>query len=255
MKNIIMEALKGMEREYGITILYAVEAGSRAWGYDNPESDYDVRFIYIREMDHYLSLESDHDVIEVKPFDQIDMVGWDIQKALKLFHRSNPSLMEWLTPENVYLEKREMDELRKLIPNYYSQFTCAHHYASMAKRNDAAFSESREKDVKRMIMTLRPLLAYEWILQKEVFPPNNVLTVGSEVLKDDASKIELFQLVEVLNKKRSMHRFLRLNEYIETTLSLREVHLTSLPARKRTAIGELNHFFLSLVKGEGGVSV
>ncbi len=37
--------LSSIEAKENVKILYAVESGSRAWGVESPDSDYDVRFI------------------------------------------------------------------------------------------------------------------------------------------------------------------------------------------------------------------
>lgn len=37
-----------IKAEEGVKYLMAVESGSRAWGFPSPDSDYDVRFIYVR---------------------------------------------------------------------------------------------------------------------------------------------------------------------------------------------------------------
>jgi len=46
-----------IEDKENLTILLAVESGSRAWGFASPDSDYDVRFIYIHPREFYLKLE------------------------------------------------------------------------------------------------------------------------------------------------------------------------------------------------------
>ncbi len=46
MQNVILEKLKYIEEENNVKILYAVESGSRGWGFASRDSDYDVRFIY-----------------------------------------------------------------------------------------------------------------------------------------------------------------------------------------------------------------
>ena len=45
MKETVLEALARIEREHDVSVLLAVESGSRAWGFASPDSDYDVRFV------------------------------------------------------------------------------------------------------------------------------------------------------------------------------------------------------------------
>jgi len=46
--DMIQEKLSEIEKKENVVILHAVESGSRAWGFASPDSDYDVRFIYVR---------------------------------------------------------------------------------------------------------------------------------------------------------------------------------------------------------------
>ena len=66
-------------------ILYACESGSRAWGFPSNDSDYDVRFIYIRKPEFYLSIDEGRDVIEKPILDDIDLSGWDLKKNIEAF--------------------------------------------------------------------------------------------------------------------------------------------------------------------------
>ncbi len=103
----ILAKLKGIEFEHGVRVLYAVESGSRAWGFASDDSDYDVRFIYARDRDWYLDIcmENRRDVIETPlDADEIDCCGWDVRKALKLYGKFNPAFVEWLGSPIVYLD-------------------------------------------------------------------------------------------------------------------------------------------------------
>lgn len=64
MRERIIELLHSIEAEHGVKVLYACESGSRAWGFASPDSDYDVRFVYVRPLEDYLSLVPVRDVIE-----------------------------------------------------------------------------------------------------------------------------------------------------------------------------------------------
>jgi predicted nucleotidyltransferase len=106
MHAAIQTALHALQEEEGVRILYACESGSRAWGFPSRDSDYDVRFIYVRRREWYLSidLERRRDVIERPVSDQLDLSGWDLRKALQLLRKSNPPLLEWLSSPIVYLD-------------------------------------------------------------------------------------------------------------------------------------------------------
>ena len=59
MMVLVPQKLKEIEEKYDIEILWAVESGSRAWGFASPDSDFDVRFIYKRKAPAYLKLLPD----------------------------------------------------------------------------------------------------------------------------------------------------------------------------------------------------
>ena len=66
MRETILGELEKIESSYGVRVLHAVESGSRAWGFASPDSDYDVRFIYVRPIEDYIRLDEPRDVIEWK---------------------------------------------------------------------------------------------------------------------------------------------------------------------------------------------
>ena len=105
MREQIIDELKQIEQHYNVKVLYACEAGSRCWHIESEDSDYDVRFIYAHEHEWYLNLNDGRDVIEIKrPNDVLDISGWDVRKALRLFKKSNPPLLEWLYSDTVYMQ-------------------------------------------------------------------------------------------------------------------------------------------------------
>jgi len=103
MRDTILSRLDQIETQHGVKILYACESGSRAWGFPSTDSDYDVRFLYVHPAEWYLSVDEKRDVIE-RPLtpENFDIGGWDLRKALRLFRKSNPPLLEWLGSPNIY---------------------------------------------------------------------------------------------------------------------------------------------------------
>lgn len=79
MRETILSKLDEIENRENVKILLAVESGSRAWGFASPDSDYDVRFIYVRPKADYLRLEKNKDVIELPIESELDINGWDLE--------------------------------------------------------------------------------------------------------------------------------------------------------------------------------
>ncbi|CCZ02815.1 putative nucleotidyltransferase [Eubacterium sp. CAG:603] len=101
-EELVRIKIKEIEEKENIRVLHVIESGSRAWGFASPDSDYDVRFIYVRNKEYYLSLRDNKDFIDWELNEILDINGWDIRKALQLFHKSNATLFEWSNSPVVY---------------------------------------------------------------------------------------------------------------------------------------------------------
>lgn len=196
MKEIIIEKLKEIEQIHNVKVLFAVESGSRAWGFPSQDSDYDVRFVYIRHPDWYLSIDDKRDVIEVPINDLLDINGWDIRKALKLFRKSNPPLLEWLVSEIVYYESYGFkDEMLKLRQEVFSPRASLHHYLSMAKGNFREYLQGEQVKIKKYFYVLRPILACKWIEKYNTNPPILFQDLVSDLITDVQLKKEIDELL------------------------------------------------------------
>ncbi len=172
MHSQIQHALDQIVAEEGVRILLAVESGSRAWGFESADSDWDVRFIYVRPLDWYLSIDRRRDVIERQLPGDLDIAGWDLPKALGLYAKCNPSLHEWLRSPLVYRqEERFVGKLRALEPTYLRLDAGIYHYRSMAKTNFAAYLSREQVVLKKYLYCLRPLLACQYLLEHKNWPP------------------------------------------------------------------------------------
>ncbi len=170
----ILARIRKAEDEHDVRVLLAVESGSRAWGFASPDSDYDARFIYVNRPDWYLSvgLEEQRDVIEYDIVDEIDLNGWDLRKALRLFWRSNPAFVEWIQSPIVYVEEgRLATQVRALLPRVYSCTSGVHHYRSMARTNHRGYLRADQVPLKKYFYVLRPLLAARWLEKYQTTPP------------------------------------------------------------------------------------
>lgn len=149
MKARITTELARIEAEEQVRILYACESGSRAWGFPSRDSDYDVRFIYVRRVDWYLSIYDKRDVIERPISGMLDINGWDLRKALNLFRKSNPPLLEWLRSPIVYKESYSTAEgIRRIFPATFSPRSCMYHYLHMARGNYREYLQGEQVRVK-----------------------------------------------------------------------------------------------------------
>ncbi|XAH25034.1 nucleotidyltransferase domain-containing protein [Xylophilus sp. GW821-FHT01B05] len=201
MRAEIMDNLRAIEAQHDVTVLFACESGSRGWGFASPDSDYDVRFIYVNRLPWHLTVTPQRDVIELPISGDLDINGWDLRKALGLMRESNPTLLEWLRSPVVYRDDAlAMPRFRALSEAVFSNARGWHHYASMAKKNFREHLQADRVRYKKYLYVLRPLLAARWIRTQPGVPPMRFAELAQRTLdavRDAALIAEINALLEV----------------------------------------------------------
>ena len=246
MRKKIKEQLRRIEDAENIKILLAVESGSRAWGFASPDSDYDVRFVYIRSLEDYLRLDAIRDVIELPIDDVLDINGWDLQKTLRLLHKSNPTLFEWFSSPIVYKKTEFSDKFCDLMTHYFSSKKTLYHYVSMAEGNYREYLKGDLVKAKKYFYALRPVLACQWILDRGTPPP----ILFSELLKTELP-VELIDVVnQLLELKMNspeiklIKRISEINEYLDESIPRIKSAVRLLDDSYTPDWSELNQLFL-----------
>ncbi|MBQ6970992.1 MAG: nucleotidyltransferase domain-containing protein [Synergistaceae bacterium] len=244
MNILVPEKLNEIERERGITVLYAAESGSRAWGFESPDSDFDVRFIYKRPQSEYLRLDKTRDVIELPINDTWDVSGWDLDKALRLLMRSNPTLYEWLSSPICYRDAGFSGRMRPLLAEYFSPSKMLWHYLSMARNNMRALDGDTVR-LKRYLYILRPLLACLWVTENESAPPVKFADLAESMLPDSLRPELEYLLAEKVksSEKAEIPRIPSIDSFAVSTADKIQAHIESLHEHSRTW-DAINAFFL-----------
>jgi uncharacterized protein len=202
LKETILRSLAKIEEDFDVKILYAVESGSRAWEFPSKDSDYDVRFIYVHKKEDYLTIDQmgigkKRDVIELPINDLLDITGWELTKALKLFRKSNPPLMEWLRSGIVYYEDfSTVDKMKELSKEVFAPNSCLHHYLNMASNNFREYLQGDQVKIKKYFYVLRPVLAARWIEKYNEFPPLEFPKLLEDLLPEGELKGEIDTLLK-----------------------------------------------------------
>ena len=218
MEELIKSKLKEIEEKENIKILHCVESGSRAWGFASPDSDYDVRFIYVRSKEFYLRLDKTRDVIEWQLDDTLDINGWDISKALFLLYKSNPTLFEWNSSPIVYKTTKEWERVATIINKYFVAKSGLYHYLSTAKSNYREYLKGETVRLKKYFYVLRPLLACKWILAEGTPPPMLFSELMAKYL-DESIIEDVLKLLDLKMNNPEItegNRFKKVNEYLNT---------------------------------------
>jgi predicted nucleotidyltransferase len=164
MNRIIAAALDATASEEDVRILLAVESGSRAWGFPSRDSDWDVRFVYVRPLERYLSVAPPRDVIERSIDGALDIGGWDIGKALGLMVKSNAPLLEWLASPIRYREApAAAARIAALAAETADTRALAWHYDQLARRSMAEIADSASPRLKAYCYALRAALTLLWL--------------------------------------------------------------------------------------------
>lgn len=249
MKEKILQKIKEIENKHEVEILFAVESGSRAWGFASPDSDYDIRFIYKHKPDYYLSLWEKPDVIEFMTEDDLDGSGWDLRKAIKLLAKSNAPLIEWLFSPVVYFRNDDfVKQMQELVKECFSPIATLHHYLGTTK-NFMEVCEMEEVKLKSYFYALRTALAGKWIIENNSFPPvafADLLPIAPQNIQD---KILELQQIKANQDEKYLHpKEVLITDFLLETVKFNQENASTLGSGKKIN-EELDLFFRrSLIK-------
>jgi predicted nucleotidyltransferase len=247
MMENIQSILSNISQKKNIRIVYACETGSRAWGFPSPDSDYDIRFIYVHDKDWYLSLSQKKDTIEHMDGD-LDITGWDLKKSLTLLKKSNATLIErFQSPMEYYAAPGFKDDFKKLIENYYSPTAVFFHHHSLAKKFWEEIKDKEEFKLKSFFYLVRSLLSCNWIIQdKSVLPMHieGLMQYTEQEIKDQLRA--LIKLKAGVGEKYLHEKEDILNEWISEKFESLEKAGQNLGV-SRSDMGLLNEFFLKIL--------
>ncbi|GGA45406.1 nucleotidyltransferase domain-containing protein [Psychrobacillus lasiicapitis] len=257
MNEIILKKLLEIEEKFQVKVLYAVESGSRAWGFPSKDSDYDVRFIYVHQPEWYLSIDPQgigkkRDVIEVPINDLLDISGWEITKALRLFRKSNPPLLEWMRSNIIYFQQYSfVDKLRALESEVFYPNASLYHYLNMAKNNYREYLQGSEVKIKKYFYVLRPILACKWIEEYKTVPPIDFHELLQAMILNDNLKNEINHLLERKIKGDELDmepRIEVINEFLESEMVRLEAYIKTLAMKIEDPTEKLDVLFRETLK-------
>lgn len=199
MKTKILNKLSEIEKEKNIDILFAVESGSRAWGFASPDSDYDIRFVYKHKQEWYLNLWEKTDTIQFMTEDDLDGSGWDVRKALKLLAKSNASFTGWLFSPIIYRADEDfLKEIKALANNNFNPVAGFYHFHSMNKNFEDTLG-SEKMTLKSFFYAIRTALCANWVYKNETIPP--VLFREMYSLIDSSFHSQLDDLIKLKSER------------------------------------------------------
>ncbi|NMF07077.1 nucleotidyltransferase domain-containing protein [Clostridium beijerinckii] len=256
MDKIIQAQLKDIEEKNNVKILYAVESGSRGWGFESKDSDFDVRFIYVHPVEWYLSVFEGTDIIEIPVDEVLDINGWDLRKALKLMYRSNASLLEWLSSPIIYRQNQELVKgLRQVAEKYFSPISITYHYINIAKKSFDGMEGLNNVNLKKLFYVIRPILSCMWIENFNTIPPMNLQAMMEEVEMEDKVKTIIEELV-IIKAERiesdTIKQPTELMEFLRDKLEYYYSYAKNIKTEKERDSSILNEFFHNTIKEYSG---
>lgn len=250
MEKLIIEKLDKIERDRGFKILFACETGSRAWGFPSPDSDYDVRFVYVENLDWHLSLKNARDSFELPINDELDITGWELKKSLGLLWKSNAAMLERIQSPIIYKsEGLFLDEIMELARASFSPIAVMHHYLSMSKKYFDECMADNEVKLKKYFYAIRTAIAGAWVREMGTLPHIEMGKMMGIVDEEVKAKIATMIALKATKKEGYFHvREPLIDEFLKEMISKNEAVANDLPSAKGD-IEALDEFYRKTVKG------
>ena len=249
-----MSRLERAKRDHDARILLAIESGSRAWGFPSPDSDFDVRFLYVLPRRAYLGLTPPRDVIEQPIEGLYDINGWDLRKALNLMLKANPILCEWMRSPVVYMEEPGFsNEIRALIDQIDERPAASHHHLSLLRSNYQRQIENHETiKLKKYFYCLRPAYALHWMWENSTGPLPMTFAALREGVTEPAERAanidKLLQLKASTREIGEAPRLDILDKFFESTIErAKSMNLGRQPAPAPAFVEACENLLLGII--------
>jgi uncharacterized protein len=232
-----------------VRVLLAVEAGSRAWGFPSPDSDYDVRLVYVHPPTWYLTLDEGRDTVE-QPIDELlDLSGWELRKFLRLLRAGNATPAEWLqSPIRYHEVPAAADALRALLPATFQPRPILHHYLGMVRRGTEDDLTGPTVRLKRLFYALRAALAARWVRLHGTVPPLTLADLRAELPPTLAPQVDaLLAQKRVADEKATVPRPAELVEFLAEEYAAGRAAQADPTAFGRPGVVELEAIFQQLI--------
>lgn len=214
--NIQAEIQQVFSIHSGIPLFY-IESGSRLWGFESPDSDFDVRGFHLQTKNTYFDYRRPLDVIEQND-GLFDFVSFDLDKMFNLLAGSNPNCLEWLRGHLQYLDNLpELERLRESVFSFYESKALYHHYLSLARNNIQRMEQDTKFTYKTVLYCLRGILSSEVSARGEL--PPLLITDLIECSEMEEDIIVLIQ--DCVEKKKNL---LEKTEIPNKTQVLQSIH-------------------------------
>ncbi|MCX6401260.1 MAG: nucleotidyltransferase domain-containing protein [Propionibacteriales bacterium] len=198
--------LDAVESEHGVRVPWAIESGSRAWGFASPDSDYDCRFFYVRSRKAYADLWPSRDVIETPLDGLLDVNGWDLRKAVRLAVAGNATVGEWLRSPWIYTgDEQFRGDLLDLVAAVTDPVRVRRHYLHVGRAQWARAGDGvGTVRLKRVFYAIRPAVTLHWLDAHAGVPPMNLDELLAETSVPDDVRAELAELRELKSRTREL---------------------------------------------------
>jgi uncharacterized protein len=258
MNRIIQQQLTNIENENNVKILYAIESGSRGWGFESKDSDYDVRFLYVHEANWYLNVFEGPDIIEIPVDEVLDINGWDLRKGLQLMYKSNPPLLEWLSSPIVYRQNQTfIEELRAVAQQYFAPVPVIYHYINLAKKSLDGLGDSENIKLKKLFYVIRPIFSCMWVGNYHTIPPMNLQAMMSELKIDKQIRKTIDKLILIKadsTEADTIKQPLELIQFLKGNLDYYDHYIKNVENIRNRDASKLNEFFQKILTDyHGGV--
>ena len=197
----IVSEVQELCREKGVELLYIFFTGSRAYGYNKEDSDYDTLFVFKRPLADYFRVHPLPDEIKVEGK---DVKGWDLRKFCSVLSKSGWNAYEALHVRESYSlngHDKSFNHLRWLARHgdFYEPMKVAKTMVGCSARDLAKYEAAEgNKKLKYFLSYARMIMSAKYCVLHKNYPPVDFLTLAHVSLPEP----EKYEMIKELVKAR-----------------------------------------------------